>query len=235
MQPTKILLAAPAPQLTHWRTSLLPSSSLSFLTAGDSDEALVLARSEQPRLAVIDYRLEPENGPSLCRRLRSYHWLKDLPVIMLIPDSIEGPQDPLRQWECQKTLPSSATSVMLLDAILEILALRPLISRAPRVPQRLPLRFARTEKLNHRGFTLDLSTGGLYLQTDTLYTTGTQMHIEFILPGTLQPLRGRARVAWTNHIHAVSKPLYPQGMGLQFTDLDAQWSQAIAAFVRESV
>ncbi|MDO3378474.1 response regulator [Geoalkalibacter halelectricus] len=231
MPPYKILLAATNPLVSQWRERLALPDTFSLLTADNSTQALDLARSEQPCLAILDADLGPENGAQLCQHLRTYSWLRNLAVIILAQPGVDSAVEYCRRWQCQRVLSKPLSDAALLDAIVETLAQRPLVSRAPRIAQRLPVRYSRTDRRDRRGHTIDLSPGGFFLQTDGLYTTATLVHFEIFLGENLEPLCGRARVAWVNHHQEVLKPLYPQGMGLQFIDLGTQGARVVEEYL----
>ncbi|HDR47136.1 MAG TPA: hypothetical protein ENN94_05475 [Geoalkalibacter subterraneus] len=105
--------------------------------------------------------------------------------------------------------------------------------RQSRLKTNAPVRFGHNELLTQGGVALDLSVGGMYLQTNTLYTPATRLLIEFRLPSCHQPIRCRARVAWCNRAESAPKPSFPPGMGLQFIDLPTLHREAIMIYLNE--
>ncbi len=106
-------------------------------------------------------------------------------------------------------------------------------NRQPRQKANAPVRIGRNEQLTEGGVALDLSVGGMYLQTSALHSTGTRLLIEFQLPSCHEPIRCRARVAWCNRPENASKPAFPPGMGLQFIDLAPLHREAIMTHLSE--
>ncbi|AJF07683.1 PilZ domain-containing protein [Geoalkalibacter subterraneus] len=106
-------------------------------------------------------------------------------------------------------------------------------NRQSRLETNAPVRFGRNEQLTQGGVALDLSIGGMYLQSNTLYAAATRLLIEFRLPSCHEPIRCRARVAWCNRAENAPKPSFPPGMGLQFIDLPPIHREAIMAHLNE--
>src|SRR5207245_6945584 len=54
-----------------------------ILTAADGDEALTIARNEQPDLILLDMMMPKKDGIEVCRQLRADHTLPFVPIIMV--------------------------------------------------------------------------------------------------------------------------------------------------------
>ncbi len=63
-------------------------------------------------------------------------------------------------------------------------------------------------------YVVNMSTGGMFIETSELLPVDTLLRVELMLPGT--PFTCKARVAWTNGPHSLKKHSLPPGMGLQF-------------------
>jgi uncharacterized protein (TIGR02266 family) len=81
----------------------------------------------------------------------------------------------------------------------------------------------------YQGFSENLSEGGLFVATHSLREVGSDVSIEFSLPGRDTPIRAKAIVRWLR-IYSETSDGQP-GMGLQFVDLDASAIEAIRTFV----
>ncbi len=65
-------------------------------------------------------------------------------------------------------------------------------------------------------YVVNMSTGGMFVETSELLPVGTLLKVELMLPGNTTPLTCKARVAWTNGPNSLKKQSLPYGMGLQF-------------------
>jgi len=69
-------------------------------------------------------------------------------------------------------------------------------------------------------FSVDLSTGGLYLKTKMPLGIDDDLTLTFSLPGQDEKaVSCGARVAWVNQEENLLKPELPSGVGVQFLDL----------------
>ena len=68
-------------------------------------------------------------------------------------------------------------------------------------------------------YSVDMSTGGVFLATDTILPVDTPLVIKFKLPGTDAIIVCDSRVAWTNEPGNLKKSSLPPGMGIQFNEL----------------
>ena len=80
----------------------------------------------------------------------------------------------------------------------------------------------------YTGFTQNISSGGLFVQTLDLKPVGTQLHIKFTLPELELPVEVESVVRW---VREVGDP-YLRGMGVQFLNLPPHAQQAIEQFIQ---
>jgi uncharacterized protein (TIGR02266 family) len=68
-------------------------------------------------------------------------------------------------------------------------------------------------------YSVNLNTGGVFIETDTILPVDTLLLVKFKLPDIDAIIACNARVAWTNEPGHLKKFSFPPGMGLQFLDL----------------
>ena len=83
---------------------------------------------------------------------------------------------------------------------------------------------ARSEGQTWAAESEDISLGGMFILGDTLPPIGTEVQVEFVLPG-LGPVRMPAYVRWKREV----------GVGLQFGLIGPRETHAIGRLVRGSV
>lgn len=71
-------------------------------------------------------------------------------------------------------------------------------------------------------YSINISTGGLFIETEKILPIDTDLIVKFNLPDLDIIITTRARVAWTNDPGALKKASLPPGMGLQFVDLSLE-------------
>jgi uncharacterized protein (TIGR02266 family) len=82
-------------------------------------------------------------------------------------------------------------------------------------------------------YAVNISTGGIFLETDKILPVDTPLIVEFMLPGKDTTITCNARVSWTNGPIDLRKQLLPPGMGLQFLDLSLEDLHAIRNFLNK--
>src|SRR5690242_11338793 len=78
------------------------------------------------------------------------------------------------------------------------------------------------EKRLLRDYSVNMSIGGLFLETRDLLPVDTTLHVEFQLPGKEGTIACRAKIAWTNGPDSPRKAALPAGMGIQFLTLSLE-------------
>lgn len=92
--------------------------------------------------------------------------------------------------------------------------------------------YGATPKTLLSGFSVDLSTGGLYLKTTFPFEVDEELILKFSFLGQEEKaVSYRARVAWVNRENNPRKPESPSGVGVQFVDLSPENLTSILSFI----
>ena len=83
------------------------------------------------------------------------------------------------------------------------------------------------------GFSVDVSSGGLFLKTECQLETDEKLVLSFSLPDDERMITCSARVAWVNDVHNPRKPELPAGVGVQFVDLSLEEMKTIKSFLED--
>ena len=81
-------------------------------------------------------------------------------------------------------------------------------------------------------FSLDISSGGLFLKTEIPFAVDESLLLSFTLPGDSDPISTRARVAWVNLTDNSKKPDLPQGIGIEFVGLSEDGLKSIQILLK---
>ena len=84
------------------------------------------------------------------------------------------------------------------------------------------------------GFCIDLSSGGLYLQTDFPLEVGESLILRFSLPDQDKIVTCNSRVAWVNTKKNRLRPESPPGAGIQFVDMSIEEVKSIHRFLKHN-
>ena len=77
-------------------------------------------------------------------------------------------------------------------------------------------------------FARNINEGGLFVETDTPHPVGTEVHLQFHVPGAEEPIQVVGRIVRASGEDRNE----PNGIGIEFDDLDRQARQRINQLVR---
>jgi uncharacterized protein (TIGR02266 family) len=103
----------------------------------------------------------------------------------------------------------------------------------PRQDIRLAIYYGVDQQELMTDYTVNVSTGGVFIEADNILPVDTSLEIKFKLPDNDIVISCNARVAWTNEPGQLKKDSLPPGMGIQFLDLSLDNLQAIRNFLKE--
>ena len=101
----------------------------------------------------------------------------------------------------------------------------------PRFEVRLLIYYGLEPQNLRADYSINLSTGGVFLETTETLPVDTNLFIMFKLPGNDTVIKCNSRVAWTLDIGTFKKPSLPSGMGLQFMNYPKETLRAIRDFI----
>jgi uncharacterized protein (TIGR02266 family) len=99
--------------------------------------------------------------------------------------------------------------------------------RSPRANVTLRIEYATVDELFSE-FTRDINEGGLFVETEKLQPPGTEVSLQFRLPGSEEVLTTLGRVVQV----AQGKAGVPSGMGIEFDELTPDDRERIDRIVR---
>ena len=107
---------------------------------------------------------------------------------------------------------------------------RPETRRFDRAPLSLEVHY-RTQGSFLVSYSVNLSKGGLFLETQDLLPVGTELTVRFAIPGAEQPVETMGKVMWVRR--ATSDDGLPPGLGLQFDRLEESIGKIIDRLVQD--
>jgi len=84
-------------------------------------------------------------------------------------------------------------------------------------------------------YSVNMSTGGMFIETQNILPVNTSLEIKFKLPGNDTIITCNARVAWTNEPGHLKKHSLPPGIGIEFLDLSLEIMLAIRDYLEGNV
>jgi uncharacterized protein (TIGR02266 family) len=200
-------------------------------TAHTGTEVLEIVATSCPDIAFLDLNLPETSGDECCRRIKTDANLKHIPVVMVSEGVKPGDLERCRQSGCDDVIlkPINRDDFMAIAKRNLNIQIRTL----PRYIARMRVNFGPDASQLLSEYTLNLSTGGVFLETGNLMAEGTPLAVEFVLPHRNIPISCKAKVAWVNHPAMIRNPNLPAGMGIQFLDLSTESIEAIRSYIHE--
>lgn len=231
MAQVKILLVDDVEMFLRVEKTFFQRSGVKLLVARSGREALDLVRSERPHLVFMDLYMPEMNGDEACRAIKADPVMKFTPVVMVTSSDRPGDLERCRDARCDGIVHKPIDPQAFLSTAERFLGIA--TRAAPRVEARLQVRYGVDQSQLLDNYLINISTGGLFLETSSPLPEETPLVLEFALPDRPKPIRCRGRVAWVNPSQTPRKPDLPAGMGIQFVDLALADMQAIREFIKQ--
>ncbi len=207
----------------------LKRKGFKIFTARDGREALRIAQKERPDIILLDLILPDISGVECCRQLKSDPELKSIPIIIVTTSGCEKDRVRCVEAGCDGYLTKPIKQLELLDLVQKTLNLR--IRADKRLPISTPVRYATEEGSEHRGVTLNISKGGMFIVTQQPLSPGTKITLEFQLKGIAQPFHLSGEALWNTL--GMPKGSITPGFGLRFTDIPEDRRVEIGVYVEK--
>lgn len=213
----KVLLSAEIIPFLKLDDDFSTREGFDILIARDGRHAWELIEEERPDLVFLDLHCDGLPGDMCCERIRQDLTLQATPVVLVIDSQRKEDLARCLKVKCTDVIFKPLSNHLLLATARRILGLA--YRSFPRVPTRLIVRFGLDPKNLFHAFSVNLSSGGIFVETEDPYEPDQELFLELNLPNTSQPIVCKAFVAWINAPQQPVHPGMPAGMGLQFLSL----------------
>lgn len=227
----KILLADDVELFLAQEKTFFSPEEFDLMTVRNGQDALELIRAKEPDLVFLDLYMPGMNGDECCRLLKEDGRYRHIPIIMVTHGNRAEDLERCRAAQCDaivlKPINRSdfvATARKFLDAQ---------ECTVSRYSAKLSVRYGTDARQLLTNYSINLSTGGLFIETHNPLEVDTPLTVEFILPVNDKVIKCNARVAWVNHPESPRKAALPPGMGLQFLDITMAGMDAIREYVKQ--
>ncbi|HJV33929.1 TIGR02266 family protein [Geomonas sp.] len=231
MTTKRILLVDDVQLFLEQQASFLDRKEFELIYARSGVEALKIAHEARPELILMDFYLPDMNGDRCCRVIKESLELRGTPLVMVTAGVDE--QDFEKSWAagCDDIIVKPINGHYFRAVVRKYL---PVTERQePRYVARLHVRYRQREQdLVLDDYSINLSTGGLFLETVRVLEVGTALKLSFQLPEREQMVVCHGRIAWLNHPDMIRVQSLPPGMGIQFLDLSMEGLEAIREFIK---
>lgn len=219
----RVLLADDSRFFRAIESKFLQKNPIEIVEAGDCRTALDLIRKEQPDLVYMAFSLPEEGGAACCQTIKNDAQLRAVPVVIICDQGEPDQPEIARQNGCDACLIKPLDRHSFLQIGRQFLA----GIREHRQPSFFPVAIsAAGEELT--GKCLDISGGGMFIESKADIPAGTRVSLNFKLPDSQAThITCKAEISWLNRKPSPMKPHYPHGLGVMFVELPDSVHQLI--------
>jgi len=230
LEKKKILLVDDVQLFLEQEKSFFNRGQFELLVADNGKEALRIIREERPDLVFMDLYMPEMDGDKCCRIIKSDEDLRKIPVIIVTKGVNE--EDFERSWQsgCDDIIVKPINRHYFLAITKKYLNIR--FRTTPRFIARLRICYGGNPEKLLTDYSINLSTGGLFIETIDYLPVDTTVNIELFLPQNERTIGCKGRVAWVNHPELLANPNLPAGMGLQFIDISLEDMNAVRQYIK---
>ncbi len=228
MEPPVILLAQDVELTLELEKSFFAGTDVELLVARSGAEAIVLAREHKPDMIIMDHAISGKTGHRYCHLMKSDPELCLLPTVLVTLNE-ERLLAQCREAECNAIICKPLRRDAFLSVANDYVRLQE--QRAPRVEVNFSVEYSYGGEQISASRGLNLSNGGVYIETPYLLPAATPLQLRFTLPCVARDIVTRARVAWVNSPDQPVKTALPPGMGVQFVGLSLEDMWAVREFL----
>lgn len=213
-----VLLADDVELFLELEKTFFRRENFRLLVARNGIEAFETIAHEKPDLVFLDLYMPEMTGDECCRKVKADPDLSSIPIVMVTHGGREDDLARCREAGCDDIVLKPINRHNFLNTARRHLDVQD--RGAPRVRARLHIRYGHPgEEQTLKDYTVNLSAGGVFIETEAPLEVDTPLRIRFDLPGRAVPIECRGRVAWINRPEKPVKPKLPGGMGVQFIDM----------------
>lgn len=231
MDKKKILLADDVELFLELEKTLFRRENFVLLVARNGQEAFELITSQRPDLVFMDLYMPIMDGDVCCRRVKDDPGLRATPIVMVTQGGRDEDLTRCRQAGCDDILLKPINRHLFVETARRLLAVT--ARREQRVVARLEVRYGTDQQQLLSNYSVNISTGGVFLETGDPLPVETPLSLQFALPNRTAPICCQGRVAWVNHPVLLHKPDLAPGMGIQFIGLSLDDMYAIRDFIKQ--
>lgn len=226
----KVLLVEDIRAFLDLEKSLLARKGFAISTAASGAEALKILYQTKPDLVLLDLYIPEVDGFEILKWIRSRKKMKHTRVIVLSSSDREEDIQRCRDLGCNEYLTKPITSQALYESVVRVLQVPP--RRDTRIPLSVDV-VGEWEDRKFIGRTRNVSTGGLYVETDSAFPPGSAFSLRFPLPDQKEVIAVVGRLLRSEKLlRDRGTTLY--GLAFQFVSPGTRELELLKEFVSQS-
>jgi CheY-like chemotaxis protein len=228
----KVLLVDDVNLILELEKAFLKGLPVDLLIARNGVEALQIVKKERPDLIYMDLNMPVMDGMTCCKALKGDPETSAIPVIMVTTHGKEQDLLLCKSAGCDDYITKPINAKLFIEKGRNCIA--DFERRRRRYAYSIDVQFLKDGEPRY-GLTADISRGGLYIAVPNDGIPDDPVDLLFSLPrgGRNILVAARGRVAWENRRGNLKKPNYPEGVGVEFTDIDPGMVVLIEQYLEE--
>lgn len=231
MNVTKILLADSDRIFHELGKTYLRKTGVEVLSCMTGEEAVRITMQQRPDLVFMSSKLAIKNKLECLNSIKMNGSTKDIPIVIVSACGHHEEIEKCREARCDEIIFKPVSRQTFLTSVNKYLDLEKRLTS--RFDVSFPVSFGLEPGSFLAGSSVNLSAGGLFVESRNAFPVNTKLTVDFLLPDTDIRIQCKARVAWLNCLGALVKPSLSPGMGLQFLNLTQEDEVAIKAYLRK--
>ncbi len=228
----KILLADDIELFLELERNFLRRDDLDLLIAKDGRKALEMIKVHSPQVAFLGLKMPGLSGLECCQEIKNDPALAATSVAMIVAAGNPEQVQACRDAGCDEILFKPINHDEFLAIVRRGLDLE--VRNGTRLKAQIRVYYGSAPQKLLSEFSVDLSAGGLYVQTDFPLDVDENLTLRLSLPGQKGMVNCNARVAWVNPKENPRKPGLPPGMGIQFVDMPLEDMKSVRRFLEHN-
>jgi len=210
---------------------LINRDDIEVLTAHNGVEALKTIVEKKPDIVFMDLYIPDMDGDKCCHTIKMNKNLCHIPIIMIVQGENKEEFERCRQSGCDDIIVKPIKHLYFTAQIKRHLNIQ--LNKSDRFIAPLLIQYYCSDDPERvfSSYSINLSTGGMFIGTKELLPIDSQLNIEFILPEDGRIIKCSGRVSWLNHPESIKNQDLPTGMGLQFMNLSMEDMNSLRKFI----
>jgi sigma-B regulation protein RsbU (phosphoserine phosphatase) len=231
MRKRRILLAEDVELFLMLEKHFLHRDEFELITVHSGEEALAMIREMEPALIFLDLLMPGISGDECCLAIKKDERYRQIPVVIVAKGGRDDDLNRCLEAGCDAVILKPINCQDFLETTRK--CLRTENRSASRYSARFLINYGTDPQKLLTCYSVNLSAGGLFLETDHPLETGTTFRLEFLFPDSDKRTSCSARVTWANHPELLQKPDLPPGMGVQFLDLTLADMEILRFYIKK--
>jgi len=214
---------------------LINRDNIEVLVAHNGVEALKTIAEKRPDIVFMDLYIPGMDGDRCCHTIKSDKNLCHIPIIMIVEGVNQEEFERCRQAGCDDIIVKPIKHLFFTAQIKRHLNIQ--LEKTTRFIAPLRIQYYCDDDPDKvlSSYSVNLSTGGMFIGTKELLPIDSPLNIEFILPEDGRIIKCSGRVSWLNHPESIINQDLPTGMGLQFMNLSMDDMDSLRKFIKNQV